>query len=320
MSDAPSDALVFFGATGDLAYKQIFPALQGLVRDEGIDIPIVGVAKSGWGLDQFRARAKDSLQHHGSFDEAAFARLLRAAELCRRRLQRSSDVPAGEAGARIGAAAAALSGDPAGAVRRGRVGARRGGLEQERATGGREAVRPRPRVGAGAEQDAARAFSRRGDLPHRPLSRQGAGPEHRLHALRQRNVRTAVEPPIRSRHPDHHGGILRRGRPRRLLRRHGRAARRRSEPHAAGCRELDDGSADRRGVRGLARSEGGADEGGPPARQGQPRARAISWLPKRSRSQARTRPSKPTSRSGSLSTAGDGRACRSISAPASACR
>ncbi len=76
MSATPSDALVFFGATGDLAYKQIFPALQALVRDEGIDIPIVGVAKSGWGLEQFRARAKDSLEHHGGFDEAAFARLL----------------------------------------------------------------------------------------------------------------------------------------------------------------------------------------------------------------------------------------------------
>ena len=88
MSATPSDALVFFGATGDLAYKQIFPALQGLVRDEGIEIPIVGVAKSGWGLEQFRARAKDSLQHHGSFDEAAFARAARAIELRRRRLQR----------------------------------------------------------------------------------------------------------------------------------------------------------------------------------------------------------------------------------------
>jgi glucose-6-phosphate 1-dehydrogenase len=75
MSAALSDALVFFGATGDLAYKQIFPALQGLVNDEGINIPIVGVAKSGWSLDQFRARARDSLRHHGSFDEAAFVRL-----------------------------------------------------------------------------------------------------------------------------------------------------------------------------------------------------------------------------------------------------
>jgi glucose-6-phosphate 1-dehydrogenase len=77
MSAAPSDALVFFGATGDLAYKQIFPALQGLVRDEGVDIPIVGVAKAGWGLEQFRARAKDSLQHHGSFNEDDFGGLLK---------------------------------------------------------------------------------------------------------------------------------------------------------------------------------------------------------------------------------------------------
>jgi glucose-6-phosphate 1-dehydrogenase len=45
-----SDAIVFFGATGDLAYEQIFPALQGLVRDEGLDVPIIGVAKAGWSL------------------------------------------------------------------------------------------------------------------------------------------------------------------------------------------------------------------------------------------------------------------------------
>jgi glucose-6-phosphate 1-dehydrogenase len=60
-----SDAIVFFGATGDLAYKQIFRALQGLVRDEGLDIPIIGVAKAGWSLDQLKARAKDSLCSHG---------------------------------------------------------------------------------------------------------------------------------------------------------------------------------------------------------------------------------------------------------------
>jgi glucose-6-phosphate 1-dehydrogenase len=76
MTAEASDAIVFFGATGDLAYKQIFPALLGLVRDEGLDAPIVGVAKSGWSLEQFRARAKDSISHHGSYDEAAFARLI----------------------------------------------------------------------------------------------------------------------------------------------------------------------------------------------------------------------------------------------------
>lgn len=72
MTTPHSDALVFFGATGDLAYKQIFPALQGLVRDEGFDLPIIGVAKAGWSLDQLISRAKDSLQEHGGLDTDAF--------------------------------------------------------------------------------------------------------------------------------------------------------------------------------------------------------------------------------------------------------
>lgn len=73
---APSDALVFFGATGDLAYKQIFPSLLGLVRDEGLDVPIVGVAKAGWGLDQLKDRAKDSLSQLGTVDKKARKKLL----------------------------------------------------------------------------------------------------------------------------------------------------------------------------------------------------------------------------------------------------
>jgi glucose-6-phosphate 1-dehydrogenase len=71
----PADALVFFGATGDLAYKQIFPALQGLVRRGALDMPVVGVARSGWGLEQLKERARDSLEHHGGVDERAFAAL-----------------------------------------------------------------------------------------------------------------------------------------------------------------------------------------------------------------------------------------------------
>jgi glucose-6-phosphate 1-dehydrogenase len=66
MTSVPSDAFVFFGATGDLAYKQIFPALLGLVRDEAFALPIIGVAKAGWNLDQLKARAKDSLEHHAT--------------------------------------------------------------------------------------------------------------------------------------------------------------------------------------------------------------------------------------------------------------
>ena len=75
-SDVPSDAIVFFGATGDLAYKQIFPALFGLVRDEGMAVPVIGVAKAGWTLDQLKARAADSLQHHGLTDPAAVGKLI----------------------------------------------------------------------------------------------------------------------------------------------------------------------------------------------------------------------------------------------------
>jgi glucose-6-phosphate 1-dehydrogenase len=76
MDAKPSDAIVFFGATGDLAYKQIFPALLGLVRDEGLNVPIIGVAKAGWNLDQLKARAVDSLQRHGDCDATTLQRLL----------------------------------------------------------------------------------------------------------------------------------------------------------------------------------------------------------------------------------------------------
>lgn len=70
-----SDALVFFGASGDLAHKQIFPALQALVRRGHLAVPIIGVAKAGWDLKQLQARARDSLAQHGGVDEGAFAKL-----------------------------------------------------------------------------------------------------------------------------------------------------------------------------------------------------------------------------------------------------
>ena len=62
MTAPPSDAIVFFGATGDLAYKKIFPALQAMIRRGHLKVPIIGVASSEWNLDQFKARAKDSLE------------------------------------------------------------------------------------------------------------------------------------------------------------------------------------------------------------------------------------------------------------------
>ncbi len=77
MPSDPSDALVFFGATGDLAYKQIFPALQELVATGQFDVPIIGVGRSGWGTEQLVERARASLQEHGRFDEGAFEQLAR---------------------------------------------------------------------------------------------------------------------------------------------------------------------------------------------------------------------------------------------------
>ena len=76
--DAPTaaDALVFFGATGDLAYKKIFPSLQAMLRRGHLDVPVIGVAKAGWGLEQFQARARDSLDKHGGFDAQAGPKLL----------------------------------------------------------------------------------------------------------------------------------------------------------------------------------------------------------------------------------------------------
>src|SRR5882762_5860987 len=75
MNETHSDALVFFGATGDLAYKKIFPALQAMVMSGRLNVPVIGVAKAGWSLDQFRARAQDSLDKHGGVDPKAFAQL-----------------------------------------------------------------------------------------------------------------------------------------------------------------------------------------------------------------------------------------------------
>ena len=70
-----ADTLVFFGATGDLAYKKIFPALQAMVIRGTLNVPVIGVARGGWNLDKLKARAKDSLEKHGGLDSAVFEKL-----------------------------------------------------------------------------------------------------------------------------------------------------------------------------------------------------------------------------------------------------
>ena len=75
MSPTRSDALVFFGASGDLAKKKIFPALYALARRGRLDMPVIGVARSGWTLEEFKAHARRSLEQHGPVDEQVFATL-----------------------------------------------------------------------------------------------------------------------------------------------------------------------------------------------------------------------------------------------------
>jgi glucose-6-phosphate 1-dehydrogenase len=75
MSDSHSDAFVFFGASGDLAYKKIFPSLHSMVKRGTLDMPVIGVAKSNWSLDEFRARAYESIDKHGGVDPVAFDKL-----------------------------------------------------------------------------------------------------------------------------------------------------------------------------------------------------------------------------------------------------
>src|SRR5207342_2285194 len=75
MSESHSDALVFFGATGDLAYKKIFPALQAMAARGELNQPVIGVAKAGWTLEQLRARAQESVEKHGGLDRPAFTKL-----------------------------------------------------------------------------------------------------------------------------------------------------------------------------------------------------------------------------------------------------
>ena len=154
----PSDALVFFGATGDLAYKKIFPALQSMVRHGKLDVPDRSAWRSrGWTARRPEGpRAQTASSEHGGVDERGVREAHRAAALRRRRLRRPGDVR------RSCARSSATPSDPlhylaippslfATVVR----GLGRSGCADGRARGRREAVRPRPRVGAGAQRDAA---------------------------------------------------------------------------------------------------------------------------------------------------------------------
>ena len=74
-TERASDAFVFFGATGDLAYKQVFPALATLTAHNRLDMPVIGIANAGWDRNQLVKRAQDSLAEHGSVSSDVAQRL-----------------------------------------------------------------------------------------------------------------------------------------------------------------------------------------------------------------------------------------------------
>ena len=75
INSTKSDALVFFGATGDLAYKKIFPSLHAMAGRGNLNVPVIGVANAGWTLEQLRERARESIKKYGKPDEEAIRRL-----------------------------------------------------------------------------------------------------------------------------------------------------------------------------------------------------------------------------------------------------
>ena len=229
-----SDALVFFGATGDLAHKKIFPALQAMGRRGRLDVPVIGVAKAGWGLEQLRARARESVEQHGGLDPTAFETARRPAALRRRRLPRPRDLRGAAQGARHRAPPDPLSSHPAERLRDRRRGPRPFGMCERRAHRRGEALRARPRLGPRPQRDPPFGLRRIGDLPHRPLPRQGAGAEPVAVPLREHLPGADLEPQLRGERADHHGRALRRAGPRQVLRGGGRDPRRDPEPHAAG--------------------------------------------------------------------------------------
>ena len=76
MAQVNSDALVFYGATGDLAFKKIFPALFLMIKRGHLQAPIIGVARGDYDLEKLQQRAKDSIQRYGNFEEETFAKFL----------------------------------------------------------------------------------------------------------------------------------------------------------------------------------------------------------------------------------------------------
>ena len=252
--------MVIFGVTGDLSRKKLMPAIYDLAN-RGLLPPgfsLVGFARRDWADQDFAQVVHDSVKEHArtEFREEVWHQLAegfrfvpgdfdddQAFEHLRQTIE-DLDRLRGTGGNH----AFYLSIPPRffGDVDRPAQGARAGrGHRGHLATGrGREAVRLRPRDRPGAERGPQRRLPAGVGVPHRPLPRQGDGPEHPGAALREHDVRADLERQLRRPRADHDGRGHRHRRPGRLLRRHRRRTRRHPEPPAAAARAHRDGGAD----------------------------------------------------------------------------
>ncbi len=152
MPTSDSDALVVYGATGDLAHKMIFPALYAMVKHGTLKVPVIGVAFPKWSLERLHRRVTHSIKQAGGIDnKQAFRHLLSLAPICERRLQRQQHLRGDQAGAWESASPRTLSGHPAVAFCHRNQGAGRVRAGRECAGDCREALWPRSCLGSCVE-------------------------------------------------------------------------------------------------------------------------------------------------------------------------
>ena len=287
------DALVIFGATGDLAKLETFPALVGLVERGVLNVPIVGVAKSGWNLDQFRDYAAQSLRLNGMDPDAAPAAQTMLGLL--RYVDGDLDDPATYTAMshEMGSGRRALFYLEVPPFLFGRI------AEGISAAGRADGARVMVEKPFGTDLGGAKALNatmhevlpRGRDLPGRPLAGPRPAQQRPRRPVRQLDDRAAAQPHARREHPDHDGRGVRRRRPRPVLRPDRRHPRRRAEPHAAGAGHRPRRPAGRVGARRLVAGRQGAGRRRAPPTDPRGHGHAASTrATATSRASTRTRP------------------------------
>ena len=202
------DALVIFGATGDLAKLETFPALVGLVKRGVLNVPVIGVAKSGWGLEQFRDYATASLKLNG-MDPADSGGGQDARACCATWTGTSATTPPTRPCPMRSAPASTCC--STWKCRRSLFGRIAQGIAGAGRARGARVMVEKPfgtdlASSRAAQRHHARALRGRGDLPGRRLAGLRPGGERPVRPVRQLGDRAAAQPHLRGQHPDHDGG------------------------------------------------------------------------------------------------------------------